>query len=249
MYLFERTYDLDALAAHNLHIHTVFSHCAKPEMTLAPIIETAQAAGLETIALTDHFNTDISNKQFLRHIASLRSKAETVSSRVKILFGGELSAYSPGETLENEAVRQALDYRLYSCNHYHLDFWGQPDDKTPRGYAEYSLRVISSVIVNGSADCIAHPLIGRFVKVFEDKTLITKAVTDNELGALFELSNQYRTAWEINTGAVLGDPDFARRLWHIGKEVGVVFCYGTDAHLLKNIDTAQRLPEIKEILL
>jgi len=249
MYFFERTYELDALAAHNLHIHTVFSHCAKPEMTLSSIIDAAQTAGLETIALTDHFNSDISNEQFLRHIASLRRKAEKAASRVNILFGGELSAYAPGERLENDAVRQALDYKLYSCNHYHLDFWGQPEEKTPRGYAEYSLQVISSAIVSGSADCIAHPLIGRFVKAFEDRTLITKAVTDNELGSLFELSNQYQTAWEINTGALLGDPDFARRLWNIGREAGVVFCYGTDAHLLKNIDTAARLPEIKEILL
>lgn len=249
MYYTDRIYNPDILARYNLHIHTVFSHCAKPEMLLADIIRAGENAGLEMIALTDHFNADNSNDEFLHHIASLRNQAKATDAKIKILFGGELSAYAPGQTLENEAVRQALDYRLYSCNHYHLDFWGQPEERSPRGYAMYSLRVIASVIESGGADCIAHPMIGRFIKAFDDRTLVTKAVTDNELGSLFELSNQHQTAWEINTGAVLGDPEFARRLWNIGREIGVVFHYGTDAHVLANIDTKTLLPEVKRILL
>jgi histidinol phosphatase-like PHP family hydrolase len=249
MYFHEPTYDLDILAKQNLHIHTAFSNCAKVEMTLENIIETAEQAGLELIALADHFNTDNSNTQVIDHISALRRELQNHQTTVKVLFGAELSACGRGKCLDNEALRQVLDYKLYSCNHYHLDFWEQPEDKTPRGYVEHSIAVLSALIESGYADCIAHPMIGRFVRAFEDRTLITKAVTDNELGDLLELGKTQEVAWELNTGAVIGDPVFCKRLWNIGKEAGAVFNYGTDAHLLKNIDTATLLPEIKKILL
>ena len=44
----------------------------------------------------------------------------------------ELSGYGIGKTLEGDKLRNALDYRLYSCNHYHLDFWEQAAEITPR---------------------------------------------------------------------------------------------------------------------
>lgn len=248
MYFHEPTYDLDILAQQNLHIHTSFSNCAKPEMTFQNIVAAAEAAGLELIALTDHFNEENSNEQFLERNRFLHSEACLTKTNVVILLGGELSAYAPGKSLENEAVRKELDYKLYSCNHYHLNSWGQPEDKSLRGYAEYSVAIISSLLQSGKADCIAHPLIGRFIKDFEDKTLVTRNISERELGDLLELAKANGTAWEINTGAILGDPEFGRRCWNLGKEIGVMFNYGTDAHLLANIDTKILLPEIKKVL-
>ena len=241
MYFYEPVYDLDELARHNFHIHTAFSNCAKPEMKLPDIIKAAETAGLQTIALTDHFNDDNTNEECIERTLSLRAEAEKSETKLKILFGGELSAYAPGKSLENDEVRKALDYKLYSCNHYHLGFWGQPEDKSARGYAEYSLAVVGSLILSGKADCIAHPLIGRFVRILNDKTLLTRAITDNELGDLLLLGKEHKVAWEINAGAVLGDPGFGRRLWHLGRENGVMFHYGTDAHMLAGIDPHFRL--------
>ena len=54
MFFHEKTYDIDELIRYNMHIHTRFSRCAKPEMVAADIVKTAQEAGLEMIALTDH---------------------------------------------------------------------------------------------------------------------------------------------------------------------------------------------------
>lgn len=248
MYFHEFTYDLDILSRQNLHIHTNFSRCAKERMTVQGIIDAAQAAGLEMIALTDHFNDDITESQCLENIAFLRQETLRTATQLKVLFGNELSAYAPGKTLESQAVRDELDYRLYSCNHFHLSYWGQPEDTSVRGYAEYSISVISSLIKFGKADCIAHPLIGRFVKQYEDRSLITKAVTDSELGDLLLLGKVHEVAWELNTGAILGDPEFGRRLWNIGRETGVLFNYGTDSHRLVNIETKTSLSEIKKVL-
>ncbi|MEI6578502.1 MAG: PHP domain-containing protein [Eubacteriales bacterium] len=245
MHFHEQIYDLDELARFNLHIHTAFSNCAKPEMKLPDIIAAAEAAGLKAFALTDHFNDDNSNEECLERNLYLRKEAAEIGTQIKILFGAELSAYAPGKSLESAEVRAELDYKLYSCNHYHLNFWGQPEDKTARGYVEYSIAIISSLIISGKADCIAHPLIGRFVRAFDDKTLLTREITDNELGGLLELSKTAEVAWEINVGAILGDPLFGRRLWNLGREAGVVFNYGTDSHTLAGIDTTILLPEVK----
>ena len=174
MYFHEPTYELDELARYNFHIHTNFSNCAKAEMNLVDIIAADEAAELKIIALTDHFNNDNTNKECLERNRYLREEAQKTGTQLKILFGGELSGYAPGKSLENEEVRLALDYNLFSCNHYHLDFWGQPDDKSARGYAEYSIAVIGSQIISGKADCVAHPFIGRFIRAFDDKTVLQK---------------------------------------------------------------------------
>ena len=54
MYIHAPCFDLDELARDNLHIHTAFSRCAKPEMTVENIFAEAARIGYRTIALTDH---------------------------------------------------------------------------------------------------------------------------------------------------------------------------------------------------
>ena len=41
MFFHEKTYDIDELIRYNMHIHTRFSRCAKPEMVAADIVKTA----------------------------------------------------------------------------------------------------------------------------------------------------------------------------------------------------------------
>lgn len=248
MYHIDPIYDIDALAGAGLHIHTAFSGCAKPEMTLPSIVEAAESAGLHTIALTDHYNDNIDDAEFLRRAAVLRAQAAELDTRLVILFGGELSAYAVGKTLEGQAVRDALDFRLYSANHYHLDFWEQPEDTSARGYALHSLRNVASLLRSGKPDCVAHPLVGGYIRALDDPCEMTALITDSELGDLLTLARETETAFELNVGAVKGDPALARRMWNIGREVGVSFTLGTDAHRLAYIDPHPELPEIKRIL-
>ena len=63
-----------------------------------------------------------------------------------------------------------------------------------------------------------------------------------------EKANRHEIAWELNVPAILGDPEFYHRYFQIGKEVGVVFNLGTDAHKLCNIDTKQFVEQLKNIL-
>jgi len=244
----EACYDLDCLARKNLHIHTCFSSCAKPEMNTLDIIARARTCGLEEIALTDHYNGDIDADRFLARVDYLRRSVHKTQGTLKVLIGSELSCFAPGKTLEPEKIREALDFRLYACNHYHLGFWGQPADVSPRGYALHSIETVGNLIESGKAHCIAHPFIGRFIKAHDDPAAVTREISDSELGSLLERSARKGCAWELNFGAVRSDPDFARRFWHLGKEAGTVFTIGTDAHSLCDIDPSRLLPEIKNIL-
>lgn len=247
MYLREPCYDIDELKKENLHIHTFYSSCAKPSMDIETIVRQAEKAGLRRIAVTDHFNDP--DFPVVEYNEEMRKKVKQLGAKVDVLFGAELSAYGIDKFLDRTEINKALDYRLYSCNHYHLDYWEHPEDKTPRGYAEHALKVVEALAKSGRADCVAHPFIGRFVKIFEDRNLITNSITDNEIGDILTILKENNVAYELNAGAVIGYPEFARRIWNIGKEVGVVFHMGMDAHRPESVDTADAAENFKKILL
>jgi histidinol phosphatase-like PHP family hydrolase len=125
----EAIYDLDELAAWNMHIHTTFSSCAKPEMKIAGIIQEARRAGLKQIAITDHYNSaDVDRLSQIKILRAELAEAGLDGTDLKILYGAELSAYGIGKFLDTPEVNAALEYRLYSYNHSHLDFWEHPED-------------------------------------------------------------------------------------------------------------------------
>ncbi len=247
MFFHEKTYDIDELAKYNLHIHTRFSTCAKPEMTAADIVKAAEASGLEMIALTDHNYITKRNAVAQQRYDILRELAN-VRTSVKVLVGAELSAYGIGKFADDIACDSSLDYRLYTTNHYHQGYWEHPEVKTPRAYAEHMLEIMDCVIESGRADCFAHPFMAGYVKAFDDFHDVTRAFADNEIGDILEKANKKEIAWELNVPAVLADPEFHHRYFQIGKEVGVVFNMGTDGHKLCNVDTKQFAEQFKKIL-
>jgi len=76
---------------------------------------------------------------------------------------------------------------------------------------------------------------------------VTESITDNELGDILSLARDTNTAWEINRVAVNSDHNFAKRFWNIGKEVGVVFHYGSDAHFLNGLYYKELLEWFKKL--
>lgn len=248
MYIREKCYDIRELAKSNLHVHTSFSGCAKPEMRMKEMVRRAGELKLEVIAITDHFNdpsTPILEKNMCDRFV-LENYRDGVETR--FIFGAELSAVGVGKYLDSPEVNRALEYRLYSANHYHLDIWEQPEDKSARGYALHTLAVLTELILSRRADCIAHPCMGGYVKQLgDDAGSLTRAITDNELGDLMALARDNNVAWEINEGAALGFRDFSERFWNIGREVGVVFHFGTDAHSLQDMDTLKNIDELGKI--
>ena len=253
MFIHEAIYDLDELARYNLHVHTAFSNCAKPEMTVESIIREAEKSEIKYLSLNDHIRYDYECAEHFKNNEILRKAVEDTHTNIKVYIGGEFSAYGVGKyTLKNTAFKP--DYRLYAANHYHVDGWEQPEERSPNGYKEHMKAVLHSLFADNAADCIAHPIYGRFSarnlddKYSHDVPIIGKAWSDNEIGDILIEGYKSGCAWELNTGAVIDDPEFFRRMFNIGREAGVVFNFGTDAHRLDNIDTHRNLDEIKRIL-
>ena len=243
-----KTYDLDLLARANLHCHSVFSGCAKREMDVLSMVRRADELGLETIAITDHFHSDTGDERFLGYVESIKDIVAGSGCRVKVLYGAELSAIGAGVRLEAPETNAALDYRLYSTNHFHCPYWLQPEEKTARGYAEFMLATVRELGLSGFADCIAHPFVGNYIHAVSDKHSVSAAISDNELGEILSVLRDTGVAYEINYRAALNFPEFSRRWWGIGREVGVTFTIGTDAHTLADLDTAGPLPDLRRAL-
>lgn len=246
MYLREPCFDIDELVKENLHVHTAFSGCAKPEMRIKLIVAKAEELKLGKVALVDHFNH--ADTPMIEKNTADRFIVRLTGTEIPFLFGAELSACGVGKWLDSDETNGALDYRLYAANHYHLEIWEQPGEKTPRGYAKHTVEVLTALIKAERADCIAHPIHGGYVRALEDKNSLAAAVTDEELYSLMLLAKKHRVAWEINIGEALADRELTKRLWRFGKEINSVFHFGTDAHHLDGMDTQTHIDELRQLL-
>lgn len=246
MFLHEPCYEIAQLANSNYHIHTTFSGCAKHQKSLREILTQAEKSGITRIAITDHSPTP--SGDLLWQIGKLKKEYTKSKSGVEVLFGAELSAYGVGQYSETAEIRAKLDYRLFSYNHYHQDFWEHPQERTAEGYKQHAFSLLRTLFDAGQADCVAHPFYGRFMGALEDRLDATRVISDNELGDMLTLGTKAQVAFELNTGAVMSDPEFFHRYFQIGREVGAVFNLGTDAHRIEGVDTWQFVPQLEEIL-
>lgn len=244
-------YDISSLVRFNCHVHTNFSTCANVEMTVPNILASAKDSGLEGVAFVNHHHSRKHN--ILSDNAQLKNEIEACQTKLKVFVGAELSAFGIGKYCDSIETNRMINYRLYACNHYHLSFWEHPAKTSPRAYAEHSLAILTCLLKSQRADCIAHPFIAKYLaRYLKDKlydhTSVTKAISDKELADILELGKNNDVAWELNAKVIPEDPQFARRYWNIGREVGVSFHFGTDAHRLSEIDPRQYVGRLKSIL-
>ena len=249
MFLLERTYDPDELARHNVHTHSVFSKCAKPEMTLEAMIRAAEEVGLRTLAVTDHSDPQDDIDTYGNFLV-LKEKLAQIDTPVRVLLGAELSAYGVGKYAEPYEVDRVLDFAAYSHVHYHLDTWDQPQDRSPRGYAQHNLAVLNALFETGRADHVAHPFSPCKMPFFDEaqKAQTLDCLTDNELGDVLEKGERAGCSWEIHTPTFFRFPAFSRRFFWIGREVGAHFALGTDAHTLAALSTQGIAERLRAVL-
>ena len=249
MFFTEKTYNIDELARRNLHIHTNFSRCAKEEMKFEDIIRTAQKAGLEMIAVTDHVYERDELPEFIKNCNRLKKLRDEINPDIKVLIGGEFSCYKVDDYTLN-GIEIETDYRLYAQNHFHVTGWQQGDDGTPESYKEVTKKMLHNLFVNKAADTIAHPFSGRYLTRAKGwpSDAVGNTWTENELGDIMLEGHLSGCAWEFNSGNIASDPELIRKMYNIGKEIGVVFTVGTDAHKLDSVDTKNLVLDMKRIL-
>lgn len=249
MFFTQGIYDIDELARFNLHIHTCFSGCAKDEMTFENIVRIAENTGLDTIALCDHIYKPEDLPEFNKNCEILRNKRDKAGSKVKILIGGEFSCYGV-DSYTLKGIDINTEYRLYAQNHFHVTGWEHPENNTPEGFKELTKKMLHNLFKDKAADTIAHPLNGNYLRKMMgwESDVLGKCWKDHEIAEILSEAFESGCALEINTAAMYGDPALIRRMYNIGKELGVVFTLGTDAHRLENIDTKSFTDELKRIV-
>ncbi|MCQ2474554.1 MAG: PHP domain-containing protein [Clostridia bacterium] len=249
MFVTEKTYDFKELVKCNMHTHSTNSLCSKPEMIFEDMVKEAERIGLETLAITDHSDLG-SGIDVVANAENLKERLKALNTPVRVLLGAELSAYGIGKYAESRERDKALDFSSYSCVHYHLHYWEQPEDRSPRGYAKHMLAVLDELFTTDRADCIAHPFSPGKMKFFSDEEKIKTlaSITDNELGDILEKGEKAECAWEIHTPTFLNYTDFSKRMFSLGKEAGVHFVLGTDAHNLKGLNTFQYLEALENVI-
>jgi len=249
MFILEKTYDIEELFQNNMHTHSVYSKCSKPEMIFEDMVKAAETAGLKTLAITDHSDYD-DDIDLVANTLDLKNRRDKLNTSVRVLIGSELSCYGVGKFVEPYEVDCSVEYRNYSCVHYHLDYWEQPEDRSPRGYAKHMQQVLYSLFETDRADCIAHPFSPMKMKFFniDEQKATLAAITDNELGDVMLAGEKAKCAWEIHRASFLTYPEFYRRFFNIGKEAGVHFNLGTDAHHLCQIDTSDFVEDFNNII-
>ena len=249
MFFTEKTYEPEKLAKNNMHTHSVFSKCSKPEMIFEDMIAAAAAYGLETIAVTDHSDPGDDIDSYANFLL-LKERLKKINTPVRVLVGAELSAYGVGKFAEPYEVDKALDFASYSHIHYHLSSWEQPEDRSPAGYARHMIAVLDALLDTGRADNIAHPFSPCKMPFFteEQRLEMLRCLSDEELGRILAKGEENGCSWEIHTPTFFRYPEFSKRFFNIGREVGVHFAVGTDAHTLKALDPTGLAVKIKEII-
>ena len=237
MFYFERCYDIDELFRRNMHIHTNFSLCARPEMTLEAITREAERCGLVEIAITDHSDIWLHNKTVPQN-EILKQQRDSLDTKVRIRIGAEISLYGVGKYSQTPEEIAAMEYRLFAQNHYHVEGWEQPEEQTPEGYARHTLECLEELFTTDYADCIAHPIVPVKLKRIQRPERMLEYFSDNALGDIMEKGERAGCAWELHRGGIWSFPEFSRRYFRIGREVGVHFAFAADAHKLADIDPA-----------
>lgn len=248
IYTPKQCYDIDELTLYNMHVHlSPYSTCASLEMRVSEVIAECNKQQYSAVAFTNHFHEitcpmESDNKK-------IRRAASVYQKNFKLYIGMELSAVGCGQTLDTTEQNKSLDYRLYACNHYSRDSWLQPCDRTVDGYINHCFENTKQLILSNKADTVAHPLHGKFIELLEDNTLVTNGYSDDMIAELMTLCKNNDVGWEINLSSVRLYPQLNKRFWNIGKEVGVTFIYGSDAHNLKTLDRKAAADFLKSSLL
>ncbi|MDH7601429.1 MAG: PHP domain-containing protein [Armatimonadota bacterium] len=226
----------------DLHIHTWRSACARSEMRLAAIVETAAERGLKFVGVTDHVDAYVGPNvlwETEKELTQLRTS-------VRVFLGCEADILAVGKHVVSDEMKTRLDYIMVSANHFHDPAVSQPIGNSPVEVAKHFLEMFSYACSLGFVDVIAHPLV-VFSNTFD--TACLDFISDEDIAEAALLARRNGIAMEISPrGFDQEQRAFRIRFLSICKQVGLKFAIGTDAHSLDRIGSTWRLePLLAEV--
>lgn len=235
---------MNAVFAHDFHVHTHYSVCARDKENARPLrmLQRAQSLGIQTVGFTDHFaqHPPYATPKWKdcgsEIINGLRQEIEDISTPVRVLIGCEADLIDPQTLSMDREYARGLDYVVLSASHFHLPGIQQPESLDVAAVARHYTDALRAALAFDFVSIIAHPFKTPFNALGSMDGYMAK-ISDETLYEIADKARRARVAMEIN--AHLGrDQEYLRtikRFIRICLEVGVRMTYGSDAHHLKDL--------------
>lgn len=236
---------------HDFHIHTHLSACGQESATLEHYLSAAKKLGLKKLGFSDHFGAkDIPGARGFyaahpfEHNAQLEPLLRELDSpELKLYFGCETEYHTPlHEVGLTEEEAEKFDFILVPNSHTHMimpkDFIDQPQK-----HADFMVQAYQDILnskINRYITAIAHPF--DVCCYPHDKNLLFTLISDDQYKHLFDQTAEKNIAFEINVAYAQGmtpeqiEVDPHLRLFHLAKECGCKFLFGSDSHDNKSHD-------------
>ena len=221
------------------HIHSKFSD---GQQTILELVKRAKAIGLESIAITDHYdsfdkslrNKDATDSQLLTHLKTIREIGD--ANEFEVFAGIETATSQDGKLRLTEEVQKACDLIICSPHYVEYDKPLIKGDYFNKEYWELYKELLLNQAAN-EADIAGHPegylpcneMFG--LTSFEERQQIRASIAQRYLDEAFYL--EYAKALVKSKKAVeLHGASETPRFWVVRllKESGVCFSIGSDAH-------------------
>jgi len=250
----------------DLHIHSQLSICSDdPEQTGENILKYAKKNNLKTICLTDHYwdqnvplNTAVNwwyEKQNHEHIS--RALPLPQDDEVSFLFGCEADMDSDERIGVSNSRYDDFGFIIVSTTHFHHMTGPKWEDRSPEELAKRWIErfeaVMNSDLPFGKVG-IAHLTCDLIAKTKEDYLKVLDLLPEEKLNELFSRAAAIGLGIELNIGQDVFDYEkqeieTVMRMYHIAKQNGCKFYFGSDAHIPMEFEGAiERFNKIIDIL-
>lgn len=240
--------------AHDHHIHTVYSGHSTPDMVVGAIVKKADRVGLKRIVILEHVPE---MPRYTRRVADGElhevpsPQINTIHEEIKIwrsqtpvvlLLGAEIDA-NPNQRDGRLLLSDLTDIDVVVASTHFLPgvpaMWhevaGLPEEQLAKIYEAWMVWAMH-VAANPEVDVLAHPG-AEMAAIGATKQYEGRVLADFE--KLLMICQHHGTAYEINQSLDGKIPrEFLASYLKVlrrGKEIGVKFSLGSDAHSLNRL--------------
>lgn len=227
----------------DLHVHTHYSPCGKPQATAAAMVQRAVDKGLAALGFADHYTPlpvtgcPFYAEQRLDVVDRLRAELEGVSrpNGLALLVGVEADYTLAGEGCIDDEALCGVDHVVCAASHFHLPAAPQPADDSPRAKAVLMVDMARAALKVHGVSIWAHPFDCSRMRPLGP---ILATVTEDEFEALIDLANARQVAIEINGGPAQ-HADYCQAtacFFRLARDMGARFTITSDAHHPDDLD-------------
>lgn len=245
---------------HDLHIHTQLSPCsANPLQTPETILAYAKENNLKTVVTTDHYWDERIHSETepygIGNEAIHSWGPYPQADGIRLLIGAETDIDYNGVIGADRRTCENFDLMLISATHMHMDGFTCHGNESQEERAKIYIQRFDTIL---NADLpfhkigFSHPVTDL---IGDNHCAILDMIPDSEFRRVFKKSADLGMGIEINLSSMCegSGPDYVQftpqshpaifRPYHIAKEMGCKFYFGSDAHNQKRFPYIRKMAE------